>query len=1602
MSESALKLRVDDSEVAKAARTLDKLTASGNSAAASADKLKNSMGAVGGSSAAGVSSLESAFTKLNAAIRGYGTFSVAREILSTADAATLAAARLSLVVSGVTELARAQDQLFEVSQRTRTSVQSTTTLFVSLSRSLNTLGVSQQRVLGVTETINKALAVSGTNSQSAAAALIQLGQGFSSGTLQGEELRSVLEQTPRLAQAIADGLGVPIGALRKLGSEGKLTATTVFKALEKSAQDVATEFEAIPTTVAGAFTLIQNSFFKIISTINDVTGATGGLASILTDVSSGITGLANDIKAFSKGSDDVGLLAEAFYTVYETLKVLGLNVSYVFKAIGREIGAVAAQAAAIGRLDFAAAGAIRDAVVADGVAAAKALDDAEKKLFNERKARRKQEQEDIRTDARRLLNEAEGRYPKKPPPDDGKKGKKSEVDRFIEQLEKQLIRTKDLTVEEEALAEIQSGRLGKVNEKQKERILSIAREIDAVKMQQKEEKEAMRVATERAALRVKEEKAIEEAIQSQQAAFSASLNKIKDRTKELEAEELAAQIAKDTNISLAEAVELVAIARARDIELSKYQEGSEPYKAVEREIEARLELLSVIQSSERRKGEEKAAEKTAENIKREYEDIARGFTDALIDGGKSFADYIKSLFRTMVLRPIFEPFFSPIAAILAGASGAAGAAGVSGGGASGSIGSLASTFTAGKTLWEGFESGFAGVGTAASSLAARMGFSSFGGSSANAAAIERAAGLGGDYYGATATETALTTTGSGGSAAVVGSVAQIAAGVAAGILGGRAISGGYSAIGNSGNAAVNVGTAAGGVIGGVVTLGNPIGVAIGSALGGIVGGLVNRAFGRRAPEVTGQSIEGTFSGSGDFSGDAVTQILERGGWFRSDKRSEVRDAVVGDLDKALDEGGRQITELAKKYGAALGLPVDQLKNVNEKISVKITADDSENQKAIEGALKQFADALFAELAPSIEFLRRSGESTAEVIERVGTNLVQVNDLFKTLGLELLGTSVSGGAAATKLVELFGGLSELGRAGGEYYNKFFTEEERVKNLTTALTSEFQKLGFQLPTSRDGFRDLVEAQNTSTDAGIANIAALLKLAGSFDTLRTALGDTAEAAELAAKKEAERVIEVAKKRADLEIEYLRAIGDETGAVALERERELEALRKLDPALVSIQERIYEALDAAKAAERNRAVVSGADQVIDKFLSGGDLINFKANRIGQILAGGGIESSPEGIINSTKEDIINLWNSVGTAGREAILDAIGMWEDLDELVNGTARRVQEYRRGTLADNIEQARLASLNPQARIARLKATETRLFGELRTSSDPVATAEKLSGVILQRLNEEAKLRESISETERKALERQLDGARRLRELSDDISQFVGELKFSDLSPLNRRDQVAAAESLFRSTLAKAQAGDRNAQSNLLNNAKAFIQEGNSAFGSGPQAAAIFNTVTSLLDGFAQTGATLDPQIEALEAQIDNLPDIAENTANMLPYLESIDQILGEVFGGPTAGGVNAGTMTGSGATATGESGGVTTADNSTAATTAGTQVNSFNAFLAQIVNNTTKLADVVTINAAELNELRGGFATLNTRLVAIESYSREQAVRGRITSTTARV
>jgi len=250
-------------------------------------------------------------------------------------------ARLKLATRSAEEFNKAQQQTFAIAQRTRTSLKATGDLYTRIERSTKQMGLSQERVLALTESINQATQISGGGA-SAEAALFQLSQGLASGQLRGEELNSVLEQTPRLAQAIAEGLNMPIGKLREFATEGKLTTEVVLGALEGQADVIAAEFGQMPLTIAGAFTQIRNSFLQYLATSPAVMAATQAIAGAL-------SGIANNMPAVIAAVVALGAaLAVAFapgllVAFAAQLKVVyALIASNPFGALAMAIAAVVA------------------------------------------------------------------------------------------------------------------------------------------------------------------------------------------------------------------------------------------------------------------------------------------------------------------------------------------------------------------------------------------------------------------------------------------------------------------------------------------------------------------------------------------------------------------------------------------------------------------------------------------------------------------------------------------------------------------------------------------------------------------------------------------------------------------------------------------------------------------------------------------------------------------------------------------------------------------------------------------------------------------------------------------------------------------------------------------------------------------------------------------------------------------------------------------------------------------------------------------------------------------------------------------------------------
>ncbi|MCW9717332.1 tape measure protein [Avibacterium sp. 21-599] len=197
----------------------------------------------------------------------------AKAFLAYADGYTEIGNRMRLVHSNAIASAQALQSVFDISMRTNQSVNATSEVYQRFAQNAKTLGINQSQVASLTETVSKAVAISGASAASAQAALMQFGQSLASGVFRGQEFNSVMEQTPGLAMAIARGLGVTTGELRQMANDGKLTMDVIIPALEKAKASVDKDFSTRVLTLSAAFENLRTQATKWVGEANETTGA---------------------------------------------------------------------------------------------------------------------------------------------------------------------------------------------------------------------------------------------------------------------------------------------------------------------------------------------------------------------------------------------------------------------------------------------------------------------------------------------------------------------------------------------------------------------------------------------------------------------------------------------------------------------------------------------------------------------------------------------------------------------------------------------------------------------------------------------------------------------------------------------------------------------------------------------------------------------------------------------------------------------------------------------------------------------------------------------------------------------------------------------------------------------------------------------------------------------------------------------------------------------------------------------------------------------------------------------------------------------------------
>lgn len=229
-----------------------------------------------------MSSTEKTFSRLGAsfkaALGGLAVGAIARQLGETADAYTRMGNRLAVVTKSAEEFEYVQRRLMEISQEARVRMGDTADLYSRYAFALKDAGVSTNDVLQFTEALSKAVVISGASSAEAAGALLQLSQGLAAGVLRGQELNSVMEQMPIVADLIARKLGVTTGELKKMGEQGKITGDIVVGAVVGSLSELDDKFSKTAPTIEQGMSRLNDAFAEFVGIADKTSGASAAIA----------------------------------------------------------------------------------------------------------------------------------------------------------------------------------------------------------------------------------------------------------------------------------------------------------------------------------------------------------------------------------------------------------------------------------------------------------------------------------------------------------------------------------------------------------------------------------------------------------------------------------------------------------------------------------------------------------------------------------------------------------------------------------------------------------------------------------------------------------------------------------------------------------------------------------------------------------------------------------------------------------------------------------------------------------------------------------------------------------------------------------------------------------------------------------------------------------------------------------------------------------------------------------------------------------------------------------------------------------------------------
>ena len=1154
------------------------------------------------------------------------------------------------------------------------------------------------------------------------------------------------------------------------------------------------------------------------------------------------------------------IMGTGLKTALEAIVLLGTDVAFVLKGIGREIGAIGAQAVALATLDIKGFNAISQAVKEDGVRAKKELDALQARILGAGTASTYKDPrilggvDSIKAQAEALKSAA----PVVKKLGDTAKAAADEFQKLLDKINGKASGTDPDYAKNINLlrAAMDSGRLtwDQYTKAVAQYVAMQPYAIEATKALTKEMEAAQKVAEERQALRLKEDAGIQEWMRSQEAAAAQSLKAINDRIAGLQAEEQATALATAQNISLAEAIERVTIERLQE-QQAVLIAGSDAYDNVQKEIEARQRLIGVINTKDLREKEGAGWSQVFASIDSTARDTWTNVWESGSSAFKRIGQTLKSAVLDVLYQMTIRPFIVKIGASILGSGFATAASAATGSGSSvlGGIGNLSGLVT-GATSFGNF------AGTALANLT----------------------GTGLD--GLLATNAAFGTAASSGVSTVLSGLMTAAPYLAA-VTAVYAIA---KALDHSGTPHTGGGSqysAGGGLVNassGAIFNSGFTGIQYSASTEQMTAGLVQSIVGILDSTAITFGKAAGYQAAASFADDSSKD----GAWgslFIKNLQGVITDWQAGGQSfRTFSDGSAGSAE----YLAAISQDV---------------------RRAIDGiGLPDWATQMLDSLgnAPTLEQLA----ATVDSITQTQATLTQ-------LGASVSGFADLAGDAVLNIISASGGLDAFAVNLASFSENFFTDSEKFAAKLNSLNETLANMAaggafadtaeqfnalITEPT-RANFRALVEAQDLTTTAGQKTYAALLGLSsvvaeltpaaqgaadavGAFRAASTSMADVFDAFDAAA----ERLFNATELRAyriDRIQQQLSAQGFNVSTEAI-GSATVESLRA-----------VMASFDLTTEPGRRAAIVlSGITGAILDLNAASEETAGSLGSLSAILSQrNGLASSLASVLGDTailrqrelqaldpsnramQQAIYNITDmqaAVGALAAQASASAasIAALQNSITAYAQTAAQAQQLMNsisvaGGGADNSQAALWASIGTGT-LTEQMATVRELLG-LVTQSIAADTA-AAQATMAEGARAAQQAIEEANAAQLKAAQDQLAAAEKMVDVGRQLRDYVAGLRIGNLSALTPAEKLALAASAYNTTLGRASAGDATAMSALQGAAGAYLEQAR-AFD--PAAyTGIFASVTSTLDSFGgnlisegeRQAATATQQLDQLKA------------------------------------------------------------------------------------------------------------------------------------------